>query len=128
VLIGDRLRGLREEKKLSQGDLQKRTGLTRGYISRVENSHIVPAIENLEKMTRAMDVPLYQLFYDGEEPPKPPPLAKRKGKADTAWGHSGKDARFLNRFRRLLGRMDAQDTKLLFFTAEQMASKRKKAK
>ena len=73
MLIGDRLRCLREEKKLSQGDLQKRTGLTRGYISRVENGHIVPAIENLEKMTRAMDVPLYQLFYDGgEEPPKPP--------------------------------------------------------
>lgn len=92
MLIGDRLRCLREEKKLSQGDLQKRTGLTRGYISRVENGHIVPAIENLEKMTRAMDVPLYQLFYDGgEEPPKAPLLSQNAKATPTL--HGGIQAR-----------------------------------
>jgi transcriptional regulator with XRE-family HTH domain len=128
MMIADRLRALREEKKLSQGDIEKRTGLLRPYISRVENGHTVPAIGTLEKMARAMEVPLYQLFYDGEEPPKLPAVPKRKGSADTAWGHSGKDARLLNRFRRLLGRMDPQDTKLLFSMAQQMASKRKKAK
>ncbi len=62
--IGYRLRSLREEKKLSQGDLEKRTGLLRCYISRVENGHTVPAVETLEKMARAMDMPLYQLLYD----------------------------------------------------------------
>ncbi len=45
MIIGDRLRALREEKKLSQGDIEKRTGLLRCYISRVENGHTVPAIE-----------------------------------------------------------------------------------
>jgi transcriptional regulator with XRE-family HTH domain len=128
MVIADRLRALREEKKLSQGDIEKRTGLLRCYISRVENGHTIPAIETLEKMARAMEVPLYQLFYDGEEPPKPPARPKRKGSADTAWGHSGKDARVLDRFRRLLGRMDGQDMKLLFFMAQKMALKRKRAK
>jgi transcriptional regulator with XRE-family HTH domain len=122
------LRGLREEKKLSQGDIEKRTGLLRCYISRVENGHTVPAVETLEKMARAMEVPLYQLFYGGQEPPKLAVLPRRKAGDDTAWGHSGKDARVLNRFRNLLGRMDGQDTKLLFLMAQQIASKRKKAK
>ena len=45
MIIGDRLREMREEKKLSQGDIEKRTGLLRCYISRVENGHTVPAIE-----------------------------------------------------------------------------------
>ena len=44
MIIGDRLRAMREEKKLSQGDIEKRTGLLRCYISRVENGHTVPAI------------------------------------------------------------------------------------
>ncbi len=71
MIIGDRLREMREEKKLSQGDIEKRTGLLRCYISRVENGHTVPAIETLEKLARALECPLYQLFYEGEEPPKP---------------------------------------------------------
>jgi transcriptional regulator with XRE-family HTH domain len=64
----------------------------------VENGHTVPAIETLEKMARAFEVSLYQLFYDGEEPPVLPNLLKRKPPDETAWGSSGKDARFLNNF------------------------------
>jgi transcriptional regulator with XRE-family HTH domain len=69
MVIGDRLKALREHKNMSQGDIERRTGLLRCYISRVENGHTVPAIETLEKMARAMEVPMYQLFYDGEKPP-----------------------------------------------------------
>lgn len=86
MIIGERIRLLRETKKLSQGDIEKRTGLLRCYISRVENGHTVPAIETLEKLARAMEVPLYQLFYDGEEPPVLPNLPKRKSADDIAWG------------------------------------------
>jgi transcriptional regulator with XRE-family HTH domain len=68
VIIGYRLKSIRESKKLSQGDIEKRTGLLRCYISRVENGHTVPAIETLEKLARAMEIPMYQLFYDGDEP------------------------------------------------------------
>jgi transcriptional regulator with XRE-family HTH domain len=121
MVIADRLRALREQKHMSQGDIQKRTGLFRCYISRVENGHTVPAIETLEKMARAMEVPLYQLFYDGEEPPKMPALPKRKSGEETAWGSSGKDARMLHQFRRLLSRADENDRKLLMFMAQKMA-------
>src|SRR3989441_110773 len=113
MIIGDRLRALREEKKFSQGDIEKRTGLLRCYISRVENGHTVPAIETLEKMARALEVPLYQLFYEGEEPPELPNLPKRKTAGENDWGSPGKDVRFLVKFRRLVGRMDGGDRKPL---------------
>jgi len=121
MIIGDRLRQLREEKKLSQGDIEKRTGLLRCYISRVENGHTVPAIETLEKMARALEVPLYQLFYDGEEPPQLPTLPRRRSADDIVWGSTGKDARFLNRFRRILSKVEEGDRKLIFFLAQKMA-------
>lgn len=123
MIIGERLRTLREFKKLSQGDIEKRTGLLRCYISRVENGHTVPAIETLEKLARAMEIPLYQLFYDGEEPPELPNLPKRKSSDDIAWGSAGKDARFLSRFRRTLGRIDDADRRLLFYMAQKMATR-----
>ena len=121
MIIGDRLRVLREEKHFSQGDIEKKTGLLRCYISRVENGHTVPAIETLEKMARALEVPMYQLFYDGEEPPKLPNLPKRKSSEDIAWGSSGKDSRFLSKLRRLLGKAEEADRKLLLFMAQKMA-------
>ena len=62
MIIGDRLRELREIKNLSQGIIEQRTGLLRCYISRVENGHTVPSIETLEKLARALEVPMYQLF------------------------------------------------------------------
>jgi transcriptional regulator with XRE-family HTH domain len=121
MIIGDRLRVLREEKKLSQGDVEKRTGLLRCYISRVENGHTVPAIETLEKLARAFEVPLYQLFYDGDEPPQVPTLLKRKSSDEGAWGSSGKDGRYLHKLRRLLGKADENDRKLLLHMTQKMA-------
>src|SRR6202049_5209773 len=123
VIIGDRLREMREEKKLSQGDIEKRTGLLRCYISRVENGHTVPAIETLEKLARALEAPLYQLFYDGEEPPILPNLPKRKSSDDIAWGSAGKDARYLNKLRRLLSKTEDEDRKLILYMAQKMANR-----
>ena len=121
MVIGDRLRALREAKHLSQGDIEKRTGLLRCYISRVENGHTVPAIETLEKLARAMEVPMYELFYDGEEPPKLSNLPKREAGGDHAWGSSGGDAKMLDQFRRLLARTTEKDIKLLLLMAQKMA-------
>jgi transcriptional regulator with XRE-family HTH domain len=119
--IGDRLRTLREEKKFTQGEIEKRTGVLRTYVSRVENGHAVPSVETLEKFARALEVPMYQLFYDGEEPPTLPNIQKRKTAADTAWGSTGKDARWLNKFRRLLSRTEERDRKVLMYMAQQLA-------
>ena len=121
MIIGERLRALREEKKFSQGDVEKRTGLLRCYISRVENGHTVPAVETLEKFARALEVPMCQLFDDGEEPPKLPNLPKRKSADDIVWGNSGRDARWLAKFRRLLTRTEESDRKLLMFMIQKMA-------
>jgi transcriptional regulator with XRE-family HTH domain len=120
MIIGDRLRELREEKKLSQGDIEKRTGLLRCYISRVENGHTVPAVETLEKFARALELPMYQLFYDGEGPPKPLDLLKRKADSKL-FGASGRDARMLAKFRKLLGQTDAKDHNILLLMAQKMA-------
>ena len=124
MVIGDRLRAMREDKKLSQGDIEKRTGLLRCYLSRVENGHTVPAIETLEKIARALEIPLYQLFYDGEEPPALPNLPKRRSSDDFAWGSSGREARLLALLRRQLGRMRERDRRLLLSLAQKMAQGR----
>jgi len=121
MVIGDRLRELRDQKNFSQGDIEKRTGLLRCYISRVENGHTVPAIETLEKLARALEVPMYKLFYDGAEPPKLPSLPVRKSSDDTIWGSSGKDADFLRKLRRLLGKANENDRKLILYTLQKMA-------
>jgi transcriptional regulator with XRE-family HTH domain len=123
VIIGDRLRALREEKKLSQGDIENKTGLFRCYISRVENGHTVPAIETLEKLARALQIPMYQLFYDGENPPELPSLPKRKTAGDIAWGSTGKDARWLTKLRRLIARTEESDRNLLMYMAQKMAGR-----
>jgi transcriptional regulator with XRE-family HTH domain len=118
MVIGDRLRELREEKKLSQGHIEKRTGLLRCYISRVENGHTVPAVATLEKMARALEVPLYKLFYDGDKPAKAPDVFKQKSSGDDLWGSSGKDAKYLNQLRRLLSKAKEDDRKLILYTTE----------
>jgi len=117
MIVGDRLRVIREEKKLSQGDIEKRTGLLRCYVSRVENGHTVPAIETLEKFARALEVPMYELFYDGDEPPK---LSNPSDDKDD-WGSSGRDARFLKKLRYHLSKSHEENRKLLLHMAQKMA-------
>ncbi len=125
MIIGERLRQIREQKNLSQGDIERKTGLLRCYISRVENGHTVPAVGTLEKLARALEIPLYQLFYDGENPPAIPALPKQEKGAAAEWGASGKRARVWQRFHTLLSRMDAGDRSLLLFMAQKMAVKPK---
>ena len=125
MIISERLRAFRLEKNLSQGDIEKRTGLKRCYISRVENGHTVPSIETLEKMARALEVPLYQIFYDGEEPPKLPSLPEGVSADGGGWGTSGYSARFFYRLRHLLGRISEGDRQLLLHLAFQLVRRHK---
>lgn len=118
MLIGDRLRALREQKNLSQGHIEKRTGLLRCYVSRVENGHTVPTIETLEKWCRALDVPLYQIFYEGENPPAPPKPIKANSHL---WGVNGADSRFLVQMRRALSHTKETDRQLLLAMARKLA-------
>jgi transcriptional regulator with XRE-family HTH domain len=118
MVIGNRLKELRELKELSQGDVEKRTGLLRCYISRVENGHTVPAIETLEKMARSLEVPMYRLFHDGEVPAG---LSKLKPPKDDEWGSAGEEAVCVSKLHRLLAKMEPGDQKLLLHMAQKVA-------
>jgi len=96
--------------------------LLRCYVSRVENGHTVPAVETIEKFALALEVPIYQLFYDGDKPPELPNLPKRKTAADIAWGTTGKDARFVAKLRRLLARTAERDRKLLLSLTQKIST------
>ena len=62
--IGTTIRGYRLEKGMSQGDIEKKTGLLRCYLSRVENGHTVPSLETLQKIAKALDLQLSEFFAE----------------------------------------------------------------
>jgi transcriptional regulator with XRE-family HTH domain len=119
LVIGDRLKSLRESKDLSQGDIEKRTGLLRCYISRVENGHTVPAVSTLEKMARALEVPMYQLFHDGQAAASVREFKQPQG--DDGWGSKGRDADYLAKLCRLLSKLNEKDQKLLLQVAQKVS-------
>jgi len=123
MLIGTRLRQLREQKQMSQGDIEERTGLLRCYISRVENGHTVPSLETLERFAGVLDVPLYQLFYSGEEAPPTPSLTPRKSLEEMIADNSanGEDAQFLLKLRTILSRLAEPDRDVLLSLAKRLA-------
>jgi|SRR6185437_731348 len=124
MIIGERLQQLREEKKMSQGDIEKRTGLLRCYISRVENGHTVPSVETLEKMARAMEIPLYQIFVDPSI--KAPANLGSITAATTANGSTVK-SKSLAPFLRIIPKLGERDRKLLLHVASGMMRKIKAA-
>jgi len=124
MLIGSRLRQLREQKQMSQGDIENRTGLLRCYISRVENGHTVPSLETLERFAAVLDVPLYQLFYSGDEAPPTPSLTPRKTLEEVAAedGVAAEDAQFLLKLKNALGRLTEPDRSILLSLAKRLAT------
>lgn len=128
ALLGARLRALREQKGLSQRDMEQRTGLLRCYVSSVENSHTVPSIDTLERMARALNVPLGRLFCAGPDP--------GDGRAHRLTGMVNraarraleKDPRFVRLLLRHIHNLDEQDRGLLLFMARKMARASKKAR
>lgn len=119
--IARRLRELREHRDMSQGDIEHKTGLLRCYISRVENGHTVPAIETLEKMARALDLPLYALLYEGKGEAQ-----KAEEKDDVNdWASHGKGAREFRKFRQAVAGMSAQDRNTFMFIVEKVARGKK---
>ena len=121
MVIGNRLRQLRESKHMSQGDIEKHTGLLRCYISRLENGHTIPSVATLEKVAAAFDVPLWKFFYEGDQPARPILRGRDLDRPETV---SGKDRKFYVKLARLLGRMKERNRHLLFYAAEKMARHR----
>jgi transcriptional regulator with XRE-family HTH domain len=119
LVIGDRLKSLRESKELSQGDIEKRTGLLRCYISRVENNHTVPSVDTLEKLARALEVPMYRLFHDGQVEPSVRGFKQPDG--DDRWGSKGREADYLAKLCSLLSKLNEKDQKLLLQVVQKVS-------
>jgi transcriptional regulator with XRE-family HTH domain len=119
--IGIRIRDLRRRRGLSQRDLQQRAGLMRCYISRLENGHTVPTLEILERLAAALDLPLYWLFHEAEEPVDD--LSFGHGiegpVQDTMW----RDTRFLRKLKSLWRRMTDHDREMVMAIASRMAAR-----
>jgi len=124
MLIGHKLREIREAKSMSQLEISEATGLVQPYVSRVENGHTVPGVETLEKWASALKVPLYQILYDGEEPPKPLKVSGNNNRE--LWGASGRGLHDLKRLRQYLSKMNEEQRELLMSLAGRMASRQRR--
>ena len=109
TFIGWRIRELREKRGLSQGDIERATGMLRAYISRVEHGHTVPSLESIERFSSAFGVPLHEMFRDGAEHPE---LA------------TDKDGLFLRVLSGYVHRMEATERDLLMHVARRLAKAR----
>ena len=111
IKIGTAIRAHRLQKGLSQGDIEKKTGLLRCYLSRVENGHTVPSLDTLSKIARALDLPITQFFAD-ESPGRQTNLQKL----------SDEELRFLTQIRRYSTNLNDNDRKLLLAMVKKFAS------
>ncbi|HWO27942.1 MAG TPA: helix-turn-helix transcriptional regulator [Candidatus Acidoferrum sp.] len=119
MLIGERRKALRVQKNLSQGDIEKRTGLIRCYISRVENGHTVPSVDTLEKMARALEIPIYRLFTGDARVVKPKIPREFVRSRDV----NSKQERDLRAFAKLLAHVNDKDRSILLLMASKMANR-----
>jgi|SRR5690348_7802412 transcriptional regulator with XRE-family HTH domain len=119
--VGDRLKQFRELKGLSQGKIEGDTGLLRSYISRVENGHTAPSVETLEKFARALDVPLYLLLYEKEEPPK---AIETQAQEIDDWASRGKGRRIFSKLQNALRKMSVSDRALVLDMAAKIVRKK----
>lgn len=113
--IGPRLRLLRVQQNLSQGDIENRTGLLRCYVSRVEGGHTIPSLVTLEKFAAALQVPLHLIFFHGKGTPARPAHALREPKT-AEWDDS-----VARKLRRLVGKMDDRGRDTLFGIVRKLA-------
>lgn len=122
--IGQRLRALRKQNRLTQKELAKRAGLLRCNVWRLENREAAPTIATLEKIARALEIPMFQIFYDYETSPWPKSLPKWRFTKDKLWGSSGKDASMLARFCQLFSRMSESDLEFILSTAKKVSRRK----
>ena len=110
--IGETIRTYRLQKGMSQGDIEKRTGLLRCYLSRVENGHTIPSLDTLSKIAGAMELPLGQFFADhfsNGNSKNLPPLTED-------------EVRFLTQIRRYSMSLNDSDRKLVLAMVKKMAA------
>ena len=111
IKIGTAIRAHRLQKGLSQGDIEKKTGLLRCYLSRVENGHTVPSLDTLSKIARALDLPITQFFAD-----------ESLGRQANLQKLTDEELRFLTQIRRYSTNLNDSDRKLLLAMVKKFAA------
>ena len=110
--IGETIRNYRLQKGMSQGDIEKRTGLLRCYLSRVENGHTIPSLDTLAKIASAMELPLGQFFTDNHA----------NGNSKSLPPLTEEEVRFLSQIRRYSSNLNDSDRKLVLAMVKKMAA------
>ena len=110
--IGETIRNFRLQKGMSQGDIEKRTGLLRCYLSRVENGHTIPSLDTLAKIATAMELPLAHFFADSAADNHKNNLPQL----------SEEEVRFLSQIRRYSSNLNESDRKLVLAMVRKMAA------
>jgi len=111
--IGETIRNYRTQKGMSQGDIEKRTGLLRCYLSRVENGHTIPSLDTLAKIAQAMEVPLGQFFAE---------TSTNGGNSKNLPALTEEEVRFLTQIRRYSSNLNDSDRKLVLAMVKKMAA------
>ena len=109
--IGTTIRAYRLQKGLSQGDIEKKTGLLRCYLSRVENGHTVPSLDTLSKIALALDLPIARFFAEDTV-----------GREFNMQKLSDEELRFLSQIRRYSSNLNESDRKLLLAMIKKFAA------
>jgi transcriptional regulator with XRE-family HTH domain len=109
--IGTTIREHRLQKGLSQGDIEKKTGLLRCYLSRVENGHTVPSLDTLAKIAQALDLPISQFFMEDS-------LHHQSSLQKL----SDDELKFLTQIRRYSSNLNESDRKLLLAMVKKFAA------
>jgi len=108
--IGETIRNYRLQKGMSQGDIEKRTGLLRCYLSRVENGHTVPSLDTLQKIAASLDLELSQFFAE-----------QKVGKDMSSLHLDENEIRFLTQVQKYSSRLSENDRKLLLAMVRKFA-------
>jgi transcriptional regulator with XRE-family HTH domain len=108
--VGKQIRALRQARGLSQGDIEKSSGLLRSYISRVEGGYTAPSLGTLEKFAKALGVEPYQLLFRGKGNAVSPRIPPQAGPSKS-----------VRKLIKLFGRLGASDRKLLLTLAAKLS-------
>ncbi len=60
--LGLNLKKIRTKKSISQGDIAKELGVSRGFISTIENGKTNPTLSTITKLAKALNVSTNELL------------------------------------------------------------------
>ncbi|MEE9295780.1 MAG: LexA family transcriptional regulator [Phycisphaerae bacterium] len=76
--LGQRIRRIRKQRRLTQNELAERAGINQGYLSAIERDQRDPSMRTLDALAVALDAPQAVLIGAGPEHDAPQPLETRE--------------------------------------------------